>query len=85
MSKIKNQDLLNDPRVQEEISRHRWFESEKASRDIGYETACTDWLNRYSDAWIKANCPKEAAKTSAKTVKAPKVAKPAAKTAKKAK
>lgn len=55
MPGVKNQDLLHDERVKQEIGRHRWIESEKAGRDIGFEQASADWLNRFSDTWIKEN------------------------------
>jgi hypothetical protein len=67
MSTIKNQELLKDGRVQEEISRHRWIESEKAGKDIGFDKASTDWLNRFSDAWIQYNsAPKAVSKAEPK-------------------
>ena len=53
MKTVKNQELLSDPRVKDEIGRHRWIESEKAGKDIGFEKASADWLNNYSDAWVK--------------------------------
>lgn len=31
----------------EEINRHKWYESEKAGYDIGWERAATDWLVRH--------------------------------------
>lgn len=44
--------LLKDPNVVNEINRHKWLESEKAGRDIGFETACRQWMNRYSMRWF---------------------------------
>ena len=38
----------------EEILRHKWIESEKAGRDIGWEVALLDWIVRYRAAWRKA-------------------------------
>lgn len=35
----------------EEILRHKWLESEKAGRDIGFERALVDWVGRYRAAW----------------------------------
>ncbi len=58
MEGIKNQELMTDQRVKQEIERHRWLESEKAGRDIGYEQAARDWMTRYSDGWMKVNMPK---------------------------
>jgi hypothetical protein len=68
---VKNQELLKDERVVQEINRHRWIESEKANTDVGFETASTDWLNRFSDEWLKQNKVQKIAaapKRSAKTV-----------------
>lgn len=35
----------------EEILRHKWIESEKAGRDIGFERAMLDWILRHRGAW----------------------------------
>lgn len=35
----------------EEIMRHKWFESEKAGYDVGFEKALLDWLVKYRPAW----------------------------------
>ena len=37
----------------EEILKHKWIESEKAGRDIGFECALTDWIIRYRTKWRK--------------------------------
>jgi hypothetical protein len=55
MATYKNEELLNDDRVIKEIERHKWLESEKAQKDIGYDQAAKDWLNNYSDAWKAKN------------------------------
>ena len=49
--------LLENKEVREEINRHLWIESEKAGYDIGFEKAAEDWLNRFSDAWLKHHAP----------------------------
>jgi hypothetical protein len=51
--------LLNDKKVVEEINRHRWIESEKAGGDIGFERASSDWLERFSKAWMDYHMPKQ--------------------------
>ncbi len=33
--------------IKNEILAHKWYESEKAGHDIGWERASTDWLVRY--------------------------------------
>ena len=38
----------------EEILRHKWLESEKAGRDIGFERALLEWILRYRATWISA-------------------------------
>jgi hypothetical protein len=35
----------------EEILRHKWIESEKAGKDIGFERALLDWIRRHRDDW----------------------------------
>jgi len=35
----------------EEILRHKWLESEKEGKDIGFERALLDWIIRYRSAW----------------------------------
>ncbi|HEV8542177.1 MAG TPA: DUF4032 domain-containing protein [Verrucomicrobiae bacterium] len=37
-----------------EILRHKWLESEKAGRDIGFEQALTDWIMKHRSKWRKA-------------------------------
>lgn len=33
--------------MKQEILKHKWYESEKAGRDIGWDRASVDWLVRY--------------------------------------
>ncbi len=35
----------------EEILRHKWLESEKAGKDIGFEKALLDWIMKYRSSW----------------------------------
>jgi len=35
----------------EEILKHKWIESEKAGRDIGFERALLDWIVKYRANW----------------------------------
>ena len=35
----------------DEILRHKWLESEKAGRDIGFERALLDWILNYREGW----------------------------------
>ena len=34
-----------------EILKHKWFESEKAGRDIGFEKALLDWIVKHRSNW----------------------------------
>lgn len=38
----------------DEILRHKWIESEKAGRDIGFEQALVDWIRHHREAWRAA-------------------------------
>jgi len=41
----------------EEILRHKWLESEKAGKDIGFEKALLDWIRKHRDEWRTARRP----------------------------
>ncbi len=56
MNKLSKEELLKNPKVVEEINRHKWFKSEKAGRDIGFEAACEDWIKNFSQNWLNKNC-----------------------------
>jgi hypothetical protein len=38
----------------DEILRHKWIESEKAGRDIGFEAALVDWITKHRAGWRRA-------------------------------
>ena len=38
-------------REREEILKHKWIESEKAGRDVGFEWALLDWNFHYRNEW----------------------------------
>ena len=38
----------------DEILRHKWLESEKANRDIGFERALLDWVRYFREGWRTA-------------------------------
>ncbi len=50
-------ELLKDPRVIDEIKRHLWIESEVVGKDVGFEKAAEDWLNRFSREWMRYHLP----------------------------
>ena len=39
--------------VKQDILLHKWYESERAGCDIGWERACVDWLVRHGNR----SCP----------------------------
>ena len=43
----------------EEILKHKWIESEKAGKDIGFEKALLDWIVKHRSNW-RAKRMKEA-------------------------
>ena len=34
-----------------EIEKHKWIESEKQGRDIGFEKALIDWISKHRSSW----------------------------------
>jgi hypothetical protein len=51
---LKNSSLYREFQAErEEILRHKWIESEKAGRDIGFEQALTDWIIKHRASWRK--------------------------------
>lgn len=49
---LKNSTLYQDFLAErEEILKHKWLESEKVGRDIGFERALTDWILKYRSGW----------------------------------
>ena len=36
-----------------EINKHKWIESEKEGRDIGFESALVDWMAKHRNGWSK--------------------------------
>lgn len=38
--------------LRNEIMKHKWIESEKNQRDIGFEAALTDWVTKHRRGWI---------------------------------
>ena len=45
--------LLVNEKIREEIRKHKWLESEKVGRDIGFATAAIDWIKKHSEEWLK--------------------------------
>ncbi len=38
--------------MKNEILKHKWIESEKAGKDIGFEQALVDWINKHRTGWV---------------------------------
>jgi hypothetical protein len=52
---VKNSSLYKEFQAElDEILKHKWIESEKAGRDIGFEQALTDWIMKHRSKWRKA-------------------------------
>jgi hypothetical protein len=52
---LKNSSLYREFQAErEEILRHKWIESEKAGRDIGFERALTDWIIKHRSKWRRS-------------------------------
>lgn len=45
--------FLSNEKVREEIRKHKWIESEKKGRDIGFITAAIDWIKNHGEEWRK--------------------------------
>jgi hypothetical protein len=55
---LKNSSLYREFQAErEEILKHKWIESEKAGRDIGFERALTDWIIKHRSKWRKGRQP----------------------------
>ena len=49
---VKNSSLYREFQAErEEILKHKWIESEKAGKDIGFEQALTDWILKHRSKW----------------------------------
>lgn len=46
--------LQHDEAVNEML-KHKWIESQKSGRDIGFATAALDWIKRFGQSWKRAN------------------------------
>lgn len=49
--------LLKDKRVEDEIHKHLWIESQKAGYSIGLDRAIEEWLQFYGLLWMKHHEP----------------------------
>ena len=59
---LKNSTLYREFLAErEEILRHKWIESEKAGRDIGFERALLDWMLKHRTPWRYSRSASKAA------------------------
>lgn len=40
--------------LRDEILKHKWLESEKAGKDIGFEYALIDWNKKHRINWVRS-------------------------------
>ncbi len=45
--------FLQDELALAEIRKHKWLESEKLGREVGFATAATDWIKKYGQDWTR--------------------------------
>lgn len=49
---VKNTSLYKEFLAErEEVLRHKWIESEKCCKDIGFEKALLDWIVHHRSTW----------------------------------
>ena len=39
--------------LKEEVNKHKWYESEKAGKDVGFVWALIDWTIKFKSKWLK--------------------------------
>ncbi len=39
--------------MKNEIFKHKWIESEKQRKDVGFENALVDWITKHRSEWSK--------------------------------
>lgn len=40
--------------LKEEVSKHKWYESERAGYDVGFQKALIDWTMKFKSSWLQA-------------------------------
>lgn len=50
---FENFQVISNEQMREEIRKHKWIESEKKGRDIGFATAAIDWIKKHGEEWRK--------------------------------
>jgi len=46
---------LQHDKAVNEMLKHKWIESQKSGRDIGFATAALDWIKRFGQSWKRTN------------------------------
>ena len=55
MIDIKETSLYKEFLAQrEEIMKHKWYESERAGRDVGFAYALIDWTMKFKNKWLQS-------------------------------
>ena len=58
---LKNSSLYREFLAElDEILRHKWIESEKLGRDIGFEKALLDWMLKHRTPWRQSRASSKA-------------------------
>lgn len=37
-----------------EVNKHKWYESEKSGKDIGFTQALINWTIKFKSQWVKS-------------------------------
>jgi len=43
----------------QEIMKHKWYESERAGKDIGFARALIDWTVKFKTKWLQSRRKKD--------------------------
>lgn len=38
--------------LREEVNKHKWYESERAGKDVGWARALIDWTMKFKSRWV---------------------------------
>jgi hypothetical protein len=39
--------------LREEVNKHKWYESERAGKDVGWAQALINWTFKFKSKWVK--------------------------------
>ena len=45
--------------LKEEVSKHKWYESERAGHDVGFSQALIDWTIKFKSKWVQERHPED--------------------------